>query len=427
MRDSKWLKVSALLFALIAIASCVSAGLQTVRVDPDGSTATSGEEKPEGFIEDAATMGEFSLFSGQVNDKISQAMKEKDPKIAFRAAQAVICDGKKPRYSPSYNVHLIIPKPPKGTAVDVAGQKREEFLKLVRLKLKEHFFEGAAGDNNRHVTRERDGKYNHDFAGYLESKKEGIEEYKRHWFPLPIPVVFSRDSKSIESHYADMRLLPKLHNPSLSLIWEDLYGVVIPKDRTVILVPRVFTFVTVQEKSEPQISIGSPRLNVYIPNGGGNLNFLSLDRRPFFIVSDYGWKIDGLKKWGEHEGLYTDKPLYPLRVASMSDLTFLKEYYTFMLPQESICRIMHPSQEDGSEAVDCTNYKGADRNWGYDDSGKFSPKKAINWKDEMWDRILKSQTSTKEAAEPDGIRFEVGLDLSLYCEYGTPISDLISQ
>jgi len=441
--------------------SCSSAGLKAQRIDPPGVTM----EAPIGMIEDAATLSEDHLFSDIVAAKIASAVNEKaDPKAAIQNVQAALCDGKRPRVSPSYKIHLIVPKPPKGTPTDDAAKARMDFIKIARDYLKNHYLYSAtvAYSDPKTSNEMEQGSFALYFAA-TENREVKGNRYSLRGLTLALPVVFGQNRKEVEAYYSNLRLLPNAHGYGRDYHYDGYFkSIVFPKEHTAILAPQVFTFVGVGweryygKPLETNLGLGDATDNFMLPAESideckptscrhtaldESMKWGSLAREARFTVSSYGWKIDGLKNiyWG-HPELSTTAPLYPLHPSSMSDLRALMELFVISLPKETICKVEFPNGQsadgpDGRQHIDCATYgKESDsttdlRSWGYDyDSGTFSGKEAVAANSQIWEKVLANQTLLKEAVQPDNsVLYELGLDLSLFCQYGVPVSDLVSQ
>jgi hypothetical protein len=65
--------------------------------------------------------------------------------------------------------------------------------------------------------------------------------------------------------------------------------------------------------------------------------------------------------------------------------------------------------------------------YGYKD-GKFSSRLAMDHQDMLWKLVLANGSTLQEAATNNGqIKFNLSLDLSLFCKYGVAVTDLISE
>jgi hypothetical protein len=99
-----------------------------------------------------------------------------------------------------------------------------------------------------------------------------------------------------------------------------------------------------------------------------------------------------------------------------SDLGLIRGVYTFRIPPKVL--------EDTFKAYGDLNKQ----YFGYDyDSTSFSPRLALEHKDWIWQKYLANQTVVKEAPKGDSIRFQVELDLSMFCSFGVAATDLLSN
>jgi hypothetical protein len=100
-----------------------------------------------------------------------------------------------------------------------------------------------------------------------------------------------------------------------------------------------------------------------------------------------------------------------------SDLGLLRATYTFKIPQETL------------EGVFKAHGALSKQYFGYDfDTGKYSPRLAVEHRDWMWQKFLANQTVVKEAPKGnDFISFHVELDLSMFCAFGLNAMDLVSK
>ena len=104
--------------------------------------------------------------------------------------------------------------------------------------------------------------------------------------------------------------------------------------------------------------------------------------------------------------------LYPVFLAHAVDLAVLQAVFTFMTPDAS--QLLRGYVDSSRSSDDVIN-------------GQLTPASAIRYKEQMWAQYL-SEPALKEAAQPDGsISYELTLDMSLFCQYGMPLSDLVSQ
>lgn len=89
-----------------------------------------------------------------------------------------------------------------------------------------------------------------------------------------------------------------------------------------------------------------------------------------------------------------------------------------MLPINVIKKLFNPEQLDL-------------RKYGYESIGekvKFSSDYALGNKDYLWEKVLASQTTVKEAAQEDGsVRFTLEPNLDLFCKYGVPAHNLVTH
>jgi hypothetical protein len=100
-----------------------------------------------------------------------------------------------------------------------------------------------------------------------------------------------------------------------------------------------------------------------------------------------------------------------------SDLGLLRATYTFKMPPQTLETVFNA-------------YGSLNKQYfGYDfDTGRYSPKLAIEHRDWMWQKFLANQTVVKEAPRgSDSISFHVELDLSMFCAFGLSAVDLVSK
>lgn len=414
MKGNSVLKNIAVSFAAVQLACSTTPPnfYKEIQADPIGLSSTKNESQPNGFINDAMIVEQAPFFPDQVYAKMGETLNsDKELSTKLRDVQALICNGKAPRFTPSYSVHLIVPKVPWGLAIDVAAEMKTKTITTNRNFIRSEFLNKVSdsiGDNPS-------------FKHYKEYIVENSSD-QAHWngsgYDTPIlllPFMPSNNMNKIAESFAARRIQPQDHFLSL----------VFPKDRTALLVPRVIDAVNAQWilSNYGSWHYEAPKVDIV----GANLN------NEFYVVSNNGWRLKGHEKIGA---------VFPLHATQFSDLAFIKANYTFALPKDVICKI----SAHGGGKVDCrdedemTKHRYNDRDWGYDVKNSisktgspvveelFSPTLALNQRTFMWERIFQSQTSVKEAAQPDeSIRFELSLNMGLFCQYGTPITELQSR
>jgi hypothetical protein len=99
-----------------------------------------------------------------------------------------------------------------------------------------------------------------------------------------------------------------------------------------------------------------------------------------------------------------------------SDLGIFRATYTFKIPTEVL------------EGVFKAHGPGDKKYFGYEyHAGNWKASLAIHYRDSMWRRLMASQTIVKEAPSGDSVKFQIELDLSIFCAYGISASDLLSK
>ena len=136
---------------------------------------------------------------------------------------------------------------------------------------------------------------------------------------------------------------------------------------------------------------------------------------------DYVWKLERKEKpypYNKYQKLY--------------DLSFLIEHFTFTLPAKLACQIEFFKQTfaDGAP-IDCTDptLQNLEKMGYKNESSIFAPSLVLpeDSRVHIWRRIISKSENIRETLQEDGIIFEVALDLSLFCAYGRPTTDLLSQ
>lgn len=399
--------------------------------------ATEKEIKPSGIIEDAARIKEFHFFPDSIISKLKTILNtNQDLKKTLTVAQGVICEGKKPQFSPSYQVRLIIPKPPKGIPLDEAADIRKNYIESARNYLKENFFRSGSSrplprvqisSSNYAEIPILGGFFNDDYRSCFyekftdtdgEFKSSVIDsnssQFRRSIEGLQIPLSTSFSKNEIESFYKEVRIDSSRVSQKK---FPPFFSIVFPLEKSMLLVPKATFILDIKGRDVrsdfARISREGGHYEFIDKNGKARNVMRNIGSNQFYTPSEYGWQVNE-KNPGE------DPPFYPLLLATTSDISFLEDNFTFMFPKEIIYQIN--SQEK----------YGLD-NWGYADGynreeSKFSAEKAVERRRFMWKDILTNQTSIKEAVQEDGsIVFELGLDMNLFCQYGVPVTDLLSQ
>jgi hypothetical protein len=196
--------------------------------------ASEKEPQPSNIIEDTARVKEFHFFPDTVISKLKTILNtNQDLKKTLTAAQGVICEGKKPQFAPSYQVHLIIPRPPKGIPLDKAADIRKNYIESARNYLKENFFRSGSNwpkadakrlNLNRHNVQapilgsffnddyrncfyekisDTDGEFKSSLINDTTSSlyKRSVQDVRE----VHIPIVLNSNKKEIESFYKEVR------------------------------------------------------------------------------------------------------------------------------------------------------------------------------------------------------------------------------
>ncbi|MGE4233200.1 MAG: hypothetical protein AB7F43_07720 [Bacteriovoracia bacterium] len=409
---------------IVFISSCSTSQykfIEAERIETKVEDLENHQPKPQSIVEDAMVLQPFGILPNAIHSKIETIVNSsKDLKETLGIVQSTICSGKRPRFSPSYKVHFIVPKSPKDTPLDKASQIRKTLIEFAKYYLSERFFldsteRDAVGDQNG-VIQKLD--YNKDFTAYKNYVLNQDNEPRSNTdFSVLIPFVEERES-DIEKFYQTLEYAPSFS----SLRWVEKKGdwhektqflaIVFRKHRKVILVPKyaVALYGEWNQREESMSTTSITINNDMLENTGSNFY-----DKVFYIPSKYGWKQPDGK----------EKILFPLHLSYADDLELLKDYFTFVLPIDTVIKLadFDPNREP--------KFDYNMQYWGYDvhdSSPRFSAALALKNKDYIWQRVFSNQTLVKEAAQPDGsILFDISLKFDLFCAYAVPITTLKSQ
>lgn len=386
------------------LSACGTAGYKPLPLTPiDLAGGRTGANA--GFVEDAIQIEAFNLFPNAVYDTIMLESKQtKDRAKALRNIQASICDSKKPRYQPTYKIQLVSPKSQPGLLVDQIGSAKDKFLKLSREYIQARFLDDASDVALAKLD------HNEDFENYQRCIVDENTNRKCGQFKARVPTSPSLVKEEYIDYYSKLKFTPMFRTfgrgETINHWREQFLAVVFPKDRLAVMTPKVGTIHQIIYNSSGEVAMSSTLVS---SDSKAFDESISFSRKVHFIPSANGYMVNGLKQ-------------YPLKLASMHDLAFLKANFTFILPNEVIGQFMNLKAEEVIETTDSQYY-------GFDSrSQKFSPSEAIKHSNYIWTNYLKNQTKVSEAVQASGlINYELELDLSIFCTYGTPITELLSQ
>jgi hypothetical protein len=409
---------------------CAGGKIQAERVNSNSTVET--------ILDDAMKIDSFDIYPSPISNEIKQFMSGSGPLGGkLEKIRALVCDGKHAKVDPTYTVHLVVPKPTSGTPVNEASERQENFLATARAYLKEFFYYSVGHEPHTYSrasfeeTFKPDFEYNHDYYQYLRSFTKDHSSLRGD-MSFAIPVAQSRSQTDMVKFYKELhyKLYSMRHQDDRP--WEYLYSVISPKNRIAVLAPKALPFVGVGwEKYKmspliPQSGIaGHIQLNEFqrpllrAESGSGvGLNLGSLSHRHNFVISEEAWRFEKVVDSEFHPSNVKSKALYPMHVGYADDLTNLYDNFTFVLPLDVIQKAFGIEKDDWLHL----------QHLGYDpEAEKFSAASAIHNRDTIWEKILSSQTSIKEAAQVDGTYlFELTYDNSLFCAYGPRLGDLQS-
>lgn len=126
---------------------------------------------------------------------------------------------------------------------------------------------------------------------------------------------------------------------------------------------------------------------------------------------------DAANENGEHafsNGFYTPYA---------DDLSFLRSTFTFILPKPLVSKLMGKvyTKESFGDSPEIQNF-------GYDyETETFAPSLAIKNGEWIWEKVFGYSTSMVQGPTQDSVKINMTLDLSIFCQYAVPVTDLISE
>lgn len=394
-------------FAFICVLSgCVSTGYRDLPFESLSATkATTGPNN--GFVEDAMPIKGFHLFPASVSSKIET--ESKAGSVANqRNIQALICDGKKPRYEPRLKAEVVSTKPAHGVALDVSARGKTQFHALAREYLKNHYLDDSS---ERFISGNQIQTENDELREYRRCMVAPDQDRRCGLFTLLVPTVGSAEKAKITEQYQKTVYTPTF----AEMRWgkdamrfrTQFLGFVFPDRQSVVMTPKVLN--VEQVDFHPNGEITTADFQATVEGIDASSDLYGVKTRVNFVPSPNGYKSqDG-------------KVLYTLNHAVLTDLAILKENFAFVLPNDVIESLVDRDIY-GRVPTYQAHYFGISP-----ETKTFSAKYALEHRDYVWRQYLKHQTSLAEAAQDDGtIRYELSLDLTLFCTYGTPIADLAS-
>jgi hypothetical protein len=417
--------VSSLIVLSLLCSSCATSPVTTPeRINAQGST---GEES-QGLLEDAAKVRSFNIYPDAVSTSIDRLYKNgSGKKETYREIQKLFCNGNQSKLNAEFHVKVMTPqKAPSGTPINQITKAQKEFLYYARLYLKNRFLLTSGEKPVTRLKRLRGGvmayedhDFNQDYLRYIlkDDKEYGAELRGQQY---TIPFMKSQSKKDVESFYSSLQYMPMFlekrwienpNNPDFHI--DQFFFSIISSSRSALIVAKASPYLAVGYDDQYWHSFfgnqPAPRFGVAaIAESSDTLEVLPTSPLETYynhgqvMVSDVGWQMKA------HE------PIYPLQVAYARDLNFLIEHFTFILNREILEKEFHISDPSAQQAL------GVDFN-----TGKFVPSEGIDRKGFIWNQVLRRSTLLKEAPAGGGAtEFTVTLDTSLFCRYGSPVTDL---
>ncbi|MGZ3766148.1 MAG: hypothetical protein ACXVA2_15875 [Mucilaginibacter sp.] len=396
----------------IVITGCVSTGYHTPAATIIENSKSSND-KSIGLVEGALPIAHMGLFDDNVVGKISAEMESnKERKIALRNVKSLLCDGRTPRYRPMFTVTVVVPKSGLRIPIDDAAKSKEKFLSLARLYLQKHFLNDFSEPilyNNNLVD------FNPDLERYKQCYVSSKEYRKCGDFNASILTVPTSKKEALKEAYQKINYTPRFYSlqsaDNLTNFGEQFLAFIF-QNHSAILTPKISEAVFIDYFSNGNVGLSHQQITAEHQLPYDRLQEFS--RHAQYVPADVGYKLeDGTQA-------------YPLMLATLLDLAWLKRNFTFVMPKEVIEKVLVEKDIYGRiPSIDWQNY-------GYDDEGadriKFSPSLALKNQDYLWSQILKAQNKVSESVNIDGsvnVLLEVSTDY--FCAYGTPVTELQGQ
>lgn len=289
----------------------------------------------------------------------------------------------------------IVSQPPKGMAVDDAGELREQVHIVLRDIIKDYYRWGL-----------RPRKY-----FMIPPNPDGMPTYSpKNIFGLPF-----NDQESLRQYLKESRINTDRVNP---ILIADRQG----KKPILLSLVRLPIYGAWGGSGKDDYVIGEER-PPYSPYYG-EMVFGEPSEKPFVVHS----------KDSSYRRQSTGNIIYPLRLMVPLEPAAFWLSYTMLIPldvQKKIFDLNGLRTSTCEEGRCLADYKGNDRSNGFfvNSDGTFDIRNAIRDREELWDVYIQHFIKLKEAqtADPQIVKYEVSLDLNPFCAYGRAVEDLLSK
>ena len=393
-----------------SLAACSANSYRRVKADPISVKADEKGIVPAGIVEDGMRIETMPIFDKQTYAKIEAAIKSQGSiSSTLEKIRDAVCDGTKVRSQPKLTIRLVLNKPVKGEALDIAAERNRLLINQTKTYLKQYWLdEGSRTDLT-------DKKFNSDFQDYQETMVETGMERKTASSRVCVGIPFIKGDtlQNVENHFRQSHATPNLK--PLEEIFPDQWfpsrsflSIALP-GQNFVLSSKVSDFIIAEWGHESygtemreqithdwQVEKSSTQ-SCYGPSEGFNYRNTS-----HFKPSANSWK------------LASGSPAHPLVLYYLDDLSLIKMGFAFQIPKDEIERIFGLTSPEHL------------KDFGYDyNSGKFSASVALENQAKAWSRVLANQVEITQTSQDDGnVLFHMAVRLDVMCRYGLPVSSL---
>lgn len=359
------------------------------------------------FYQYAAKIESVEILPKTFNSTI----KDQPTKNDLDQLRNKICDNKQARVTSSFQVKIVISKPPIGMALDKAEDQKLLYFANAKHYLKHRFFSSLANAIAFNPQKSDLPKTNSNFDKLMSYSTEGY--YNPRTLGLNTPVSFSPKQQDIEQYYAEMRSETGSTTERYFENIDKQFFIFFFQDQ-VLIVPK-FTQIlksgwsnreldpTIVDGTLTRYSSTLPEMRLGDVNGDNSSDYYKF--HPNIVVSDSGWVVKGY-----------DKPVYPIQAVFADDLHFLVNHFTFTFQRDDVQTIFGYDDELRQQHFGPEYF-----------SGKVDLDKIKRDRGFLWDQVLSKSTNLNPLSQDDhSTTYDVSLDFALFCKYGVAVSNIVT-